>query len=131
MTPALRAYIEAWLEKAKHDIMSAQRLLEIEPRILDTACFHCQQAIEKYLKAYLAFNERDIDRTHNIILLLSQCAEFDPVFATIDIGNLNAYAVQARYPDLAEMPELEEAERHYQLALLIRYLVMERIRFNS
>lgn len=31
MTPALKTYIEAWLNKAENDIISAQRLLEIEP----------------------------------------------------------------------------------------------------
>jgi HEPN domain-containing protein len=55
-------------------------------------------AIEKYLKAFLIFNGLDIERTHNIIFLLSQCANFDPVFATIDPLNINAYAVQGRYP---------------------------------
>ena len=47
MTPALKAYIGSWLDKAENDLMSAQRLLEIEPIILDNACFHCQQATEK------------------------------------------------------------------------------------
>ncbi len=37
MTGALEEYINAWLLKAEHDILSAQRLLEIEPMILDTA----------------------------------------------------------------------------------------------
>jgi HEPN domain-containing protein len=67
MTPALKAYIESWLNKAEHDLISAQRLLEIEPMILDNACFHCQQAVEKCLKAYLIYNGFDIERTHNII----------------------------------------------------------------
>jgi HEPN domain-containing protein len=67
MTPALKTFIESWLSKAGHDLVSAQRLLEIEPVILDNACFHCQQAIEKYLKAFLVYNGRDIERTHNII----------------------------------------------------------------
>jgi HEPN domain-containing protein len=129
MTPALRAHIEGWLEKAKHDVMSAQRLLEIEPRILDTACFHCQQAIEKYLKAFLAYKRVEPPRTHNIIFLLSQCADFDTVFETIDVGNINIYGVDVRYPDLAEMPELEEAQSHYNLTLHIRNLVTERIIF--
>lgn len=31
MTPALKTYIESWLGKAGHDLVSAQRLLEIEP----------------------------------------------------------------------------------------------------
>ena len=47
MTPGLKTYIESWLNKAEHDILSAQRLLEIEPTILDNACFHCQQSVEK------------------------------------------------------------------------------------
>jgi HEPN domain-containing protein len=47
MTPALKTYIESWMEKAGHDLMSAQRLIEIEPMILDNACFHCQQACFK------------------------------------------------------------------------------------
>jgi len=28
MTPALKTYIEAWLDKADHDLMSASRLIE-------------------------------------------------------------------------------------------------------
>jgi HEPN domain-containing protein len=45
MTPELTAYIKSWINKAEHDLMNAQRLLEIDPMILDNACFHCQQAI--------------------------------------------------------------------------------------
>lgn len=127
MTPALRAYIESWIQKAEHDLMSAQRLLEIEPMILDNACFHCQQAIEKLLKAFLIYKGQDIERTHNIIFLLSQCANFDPVFAAIDPLNINVYAVQGRYPDTNLMPEVAEAQSYYQLALQIKSLIIERI----
>jgi len=127
MTPELRTYIESWINKAEHDLMSAQRLLEIEPMILDNACFHCQQAIEKCLKAYLVYKAVDIERTHNIIFLLDQCASFDPIFATIDPLNINAYAVQGRYPDTNLMPEIEEAQTYYQLALNIRQMVKDRI----
>jgi HEPN domain-containing protein len=129
MTPALRNYIESWLEKAGHDLISAQRLLEIEPMILDNACFHCQQAIEKCLKAFLAYNGRDIERTHNVIFLLSECANFNPIFATVDPLNINAYAVQGRYPDYNLMPTAVEAKTYYQLALQVQTLVTERIVF--
>ena len=129
MTPALKAYIESWLEKADHDLMSAQRLLEIQPMILDNACFHCQQAIEKCLKAFLAYKGRDIERTHNVIFLLSECANFDPIFATVDPMNINAYAVQGRYPDSNLIPTAAEANSYYQLALQIQALVKERILF--
>jgi HEPN domain-containing protein len=130
MTPALKSYIESWLEKAGHDLMSAQRLLEIQPMILDNACFHCQQAIEKCLKAFLTYKGRDIERTHNVIFLLSECANFDPIFATIDPMNINAYAVQGRYPDSNPMPTAAEANSYYQLTLQVQALVKERIVFS-
>ena len=129
MTPALKAYIESWLNKAGYDLLSAQRLLEIEPMILDNACFHCQQSIEKCLKAYLTYNGRDIERTHNIIFLLSECADFDPIFADVDPMDINAYAVQGRYPDSNLVPTVDEAKSYYQLALQIRDMVVERIVF--
>ncbi|MES2378356.1 MAG: HEPN domain-containing protein [Bacteroidota bacterium] len=130
MIPELRAYISSWLTKAEHDLISAQRLLEIEPMILDNACFHCQQAIEKCLKAFLIYKGVDIERTHNIIFLLDQCANFDPVFSTIDSLNINAYAVQGRYPDTNLMPEIDEAQSYYQLALQIKQLVTDRINLS-
>ncbi|MDR3713976.1 MAG: HEPN domain-containing protein [Puia sp.] len=129
MTPALKTYIESWLNKADHDLLSAQRLLEIEPMILDNACFHCQQAIEKCLKAFLVYHGRDVERTHNIIFLLSECANFDPVFAAVDPMNINAYAVQGRYPDSNLIPTIDEAKSYYRLAIQIRDLVAERIVF--
>ncbi len=130
MTPALKAFIESWLSKANHDLISAQRLLEIEHFILDNACFHCQQSIEKVLKAYLIYKGCDIERTHNIIFLLAECSRFDAIFASIDPLNINAYAVQGRYPDSNLMPTLAETKSYYQLALKINALVSERIAFN-
>lgn len=83
MTPAFKEYINAWLQKAEHDIIRAQRLLEIEPMIMDNACFHCQQAIEKSLKGFLCYHGKDIEKTHNIIFLLAECVGFDPIFVNL------------------------------------------------
>ena len=130
MTLALQEYIKEWLLKAEHDIISAQRLLEIEPMILDSACFHCQQAVEKSLKAFLCYHGKDIEKTHDIIYLLSECSNFDSIFETIAPSNINAYAVQGRYPDSSLMPEIEETKAFYQLAIQVNNLVKERIVFS-
>jgi HEPN domain-containing protein len=129
MRPAVREYIEAWLLKADHDIISAQRLLDIAPMILDNACFHCQQAIEKSLKAFLVYHGKDIEKTHDIIFLLDECANFDSIFKTIDPLNINDYAVQGRYPDASLMPEVQEARVYYQLAIDINKIVKDKIVF--
>ena len=55
MTPDLKSYIEAWLNKAEIDILSARRLLEIEPMLADSGCFHCQQAVEKSRRFAIIF----------------------------------------------------------------------------
>ena len=130
MTTDQIAYINAWLLKAEHDMISAERLLEIEPMILDNACFHCQQASEKYLKAFICYHGKEIQLTHNIIFLLSECSKIDEVFAKVDPMNINAYAVTGRYPDYSLMPEPDEAKDYYQLALHIKSLVLERIVFS-
>ena len=131
MIPAMKIYIEAWLNKAESDLMSVQRLLEIEPMILDSACFHCQQAVEKSLKAYLCYKGTDIVKTHSITFLLSECSVFDPIFDSIDPLNLNAYAVRIRYPDDSIAPEAEEAKALYQLAIQVNNLVKERLIFSE
>lgn len=129
MSPELQSYIKGWLEKANNDLISAQRLIEIEPMILDNACFHCQQAIEKYLKAFLIFKGKDIERTHNINFLLIECVQYDNSFNDIDVKNINAFAVQIRYPDDTIMPELPEAKEYYQIALEVKKIVLNKVKF--
>ncbi len=130
MNLGLQEYIKAWLQKAEHDLMSEQRLIEIEPMILDNACFHCQQAIEKSLKAFLCYNLKNIEKTHDIDYLLSECSSFDDVFSTIDTLNINVYAVLGRYPDTNLMPDKEEPAKFYKIALQINSMVKERIVFK-
>ena len=44
-----------WLRKARNDLVSARILLAHGDPVTDTACFHCQQAVEKTLKAFLVY----------------------------------------------------------------------------
>ena len=42
-----------WMEKARHDLFTARRVLDAEDAPTDTPCFHAQQTVEKTLKAIL------------------------------------------------------------------------------
>ena len=129
MTPRQQEYIKAWLQNAADDLASAQRLLEIEPMILNSACFHCQQAAEKSLKAFLVSKGNDAERTHDLSFLIDECARFDAIFETIDILNLNEFAVNARYPGFNFTPNANEARQLYLVAIEINSIVKERIIF--
>lgn len=59
----------------------------------DIVCYHMQQAAEKYLKAFLIANNRDIKKfkIHDIDRLLAECALIDPDFEKlfdISVGDL-------------------------------------------
>lgn len=45
-----------WFASGDSDLRSARALHELSPPEPATAAFHCQQAAEKYIKAYLAIH---------------------------------------------------------------------------
>ncbi len=54
-----RALARGWFRKGDSDLADARRTVASEGPY-DTACFHAQQAVEKYLKGYLAWQEQPI-----------------------------------------------------------------------
>ncbi len=127
MTAAEIKHLEQWLEKANHDLIAARLIIDASPIILDVACFHCQQAVEKYLKAFLVFKKLDFPKTHNLDLLLKSCADINPVFAVIDLFNMEDFAVRGRYPHDFISPTTEETEHFYQIALAVKSIALKEI----
>jgi HEPN domain-containing protein len=66
---------DEWVMKADSDFHSADILLHsTDEPMIDTACFHCQQCAEKYLKAFLTENLIRFERTHVLMDLLGYAA---------------------------------------------------------
>jgi HEPN domain-containing protein len=90
-----------WIEKAEEDFAAAERLAPVrKPPIWNVLCFHCQQCIEKYLKACLQEKGRDIPKTHNLALLLDLLLPEEPLWEALrhSLNLLNGFAVEFRYP---------------------------------
>ena len=66
MTPDQLRHEEtrAWLDRARSDLQAAR--LPIAGDANAEALFHCQQAVEKALKAFLTFHEKAFRRTHDL-----------------------------------------------------------------
>ena len=58
--------LRQWLIKAGHDLGSAKRLLSGDETFPDTAVYHCQQAAEKALKAYLTLKDTPFQKVHDL-----------------------------------------------------------------
>lgn len=127
MNSATEDFIKQWLLKANEDLLVIDRLTEYEIIATSSVCFHCQQAVEKFLKAFLIANGVDIKKTHNIEYLLSECADFDSDFANIDPKELSEFGVDARYPGDMFIPDNDETIEYKNLAFEIKELVEMKI----
>jgi len=112
------AEVRNWLIKSQHDLGSARRLMEGDEPYLDTAVYHCQQAAEKSLKAFLTYHDVPFERIHDLSALLELCIAVEPSFERWrDIAEeLSPYAVRFRYPSDVLEPERGEAEHALQQA---------------
>jgi HEPN domain-containing protein len=105
---------KGWIRKAESDLAEARRTIDSEGPY-DTACFHCQQAAEKFLKAVLAWQGEKIPKTHDIEELILLCAKKSPFFKKFDFPaeELSAYAVEMRY-DAEFWPDRGTAEKAFE-----------------
>lgn len=121
--------VHQWIKIAERDMITAQRELEIEPNVTDIICFHCQQAVEKYLKAFLTKHQIEFPKTHSIMMLINLCSRVDISFKEklSNADMLTDYAVEIRYPDEWYEPSIEEAKKAYELAKAIKDFVLEKL----
>jgi HEPN domain-containing protein len=105
-----------WLRKAGSDLQTA-RLIAEAGESFDTACFHVQQAVEKGLKAVLAFADATIPKIHDLDRLHQLCLAVSPELnlPECDLGALTLYAAAMRY-DVDFWPERESALEAIELA---------------
>ena len=113
--------IRQWLFKARHDLRSARRLFTDDPPILDTAAYHCQQAAEKAMKAFLVLHDIQFSKVHLLLPLVEQCIEVDPAFLSLrDAAEaLTPFATVFRYPGEVLEPEASDVEEGIALAEMV------------
>ncbi len=123
--------VKKWIMKADNDLKIAKDELRMENPATDMICFHAQQCVEKYLKAFLIFNGVEIPRTHDIAHLIALCAELDPEFENlnrVEVVALTDYAVEVRYPEDFYFPDVEEAIRSLEIAEEVKSFILKRLR---
>lgn len=128
MNEETKQYIRRWIAKAADDLIVIEKLTQFEVVATSAVCFHCQQVVEKYLKAYLIASGVEIRKTHNIEFLLAECEEFDADFGSIDPKDLNDFGVDVRYPGDIYSPSIEETLEHKQIALEVKELVERKLK---
>jgi HEPN domain-containing protein len=104
---ALRELVLQWLDKAALDFEAAEQLSTQGGRFREVVAFHCQQAVEKYLKALLVRRQVEFPKTHDIAKVLDRVAttvDANIAASLRDADALTPFGVEARYP--SDAPEV-------------------------
>jgi HEPN domain-containing protein len=111
-----------WVQKAENDLKNATYTLGMEEDCpTDTVCFHAQQCVEKYLKAFLVLRKINFPKTHDIkelIVLLPSNSR--PKLTPEEQRRLADYATVTRYPGDYEPISLAETRRAVKIARRVR-----------
>ena len=111
----MKAATREWIRCAEEDFDVANALLRRRTKIAaNTIGFHCQQCVEKYLKARLEEGGLNAPKTHDLVVLLQLVLPVEPLWASFApaLRRLNDYAVKFRYPGhVATRAEAKEALR--------------------
>ena len=116
MTQDKREYLKNWLIRAKEDYSVIESLVDSGIEFYtSTICFHAQQAVEKYLKAFLIF--------HDVDFLLMECQKIDSENFDVDLKSLTEFGVSVRYPDDFYIPGVKETTEYIEIVQEVKEIV--------
>ncbi len=115
-----------WVQRAEKDLRAAELCA---PELPAEALFHCQQAAEKYLKAFLTWSQSAFRKTHELRDLAAACALIDPSLQSTlaPAEALSKYAWLFRYPGAPYEPDAKEAAQGRVLAEQVRAEISGRL----
>lgn len=122
--------INSWLDKAEKDFRTIQHESTFPDAVKESICFHCQQAVEKYLKAYLVFLDLKFPKTHEIGELIAIIEKIDKEIGSFrdEADKLTDYAVELRYPDDWFEPSQDDVTEAIKITEQIRKYITTEIR---
>jgi HEPN domain-containing protein len=112
----IQDFVQQWLSKAEADLAAAEILVVGEMHDYFTCAFHCQQASEKFFKAYLVRHQIEFRKTHDLGQLLKSASQVEPALQE-ELAScewLTPFGVEFRY--LGKYPEVDQATAQNALA---------------
>ena len=110
-----------WLASARSDLALARAGRLSADVQLEALCYHCQQAVEKSLKAVLIAHSLEFPRTHNVGTLqdlLPPALAVPSAVSDEQLRALTVYAVLSRYP--GDMEDVSESDYDVALDVAVR-----------
>ena len=113
--------VAEWIKFADADIDTVLLLKEMRPQHREIICYHCEQAVEKYLKGFLVSKEQIAPKVHDLTYLCNLCSDFDNNLLSLlpNCNYLTDFSVQPRYPKEMDISDAN-VEKAIKYALEVR-----------
>ncbi|MFN3421940.1 MAG: HEPN domain-containing protein, partial [Armatimonadota bacterium] len=112
MSQSENIYPLEWLERARRDWRFVE--VALSEGWIPEAAYHLQQAVEKWLKAFLLHHGWKLERTHDLEELLSEAVKHEPKLQRFqEMCHRVKYFIAARYPGLPSPPTEEEIRQQW------------------
>ena len=120
---AMNPLTREWIQKAEGDYTIMLQNHQSSTPVYDGICFHAQQCIEKYLKAWLQEANIPFSKTHDLKDLLRLITPTLPAWEAWhkDFSPFTTHAVDLRYP--GEFATAEDAEHAVRICTEVRQAV--------
>lgn len=121
-------FVRGWLDRAGSDLEVVKLLMSTQGHY-EAVTFHCQQAAEKFLKAYLVRYQIEFRKTHDLDELRKLAGRHDKTLSeeVSSCGWLTPFGVEYRYPGDYREVSRDDAERAFMEAQKVREAVLKRL----
>ena len=120
-----------WAQKAERDYAAITLHQQVASPDFDLICFHAQQCIEKYLKAWIQETNITFPKSHDLMELLVLILPSKPSWQIWqkDFEIISPYAVEFRYP--GKSATVENAEHVVQTCNIVRHEVRKSLKLSQ
>jgi HEPN domain-containing protein len=133
----MKKQVEAWVVFAEKDMLAVAEIIENQS-LTNVATFHCQQAIEKYFKAFILENDKPLMKIHNLLALYGTIKEIiDFGFDEDLLSTVNDIYLESRYPgeigllDNGSMPTVEQVNKFFVFAKEVEAKIKDELSKND
>ncbi len=110
--------LDKWFEIGNNELGFAKLGLEESDEFYAQVCVEAHQAIEKFLKGFLAYNGFKYPKTHDLVRLVQECMQFNKDFEEFRDGcnKVSSHFIDLRYPVHFEQKTKKQAEESVKTA---------------
>jgi HEPN domain-containing protein len=129
MSDQIRKAVQQWLAKAESDWSTIEILTASDHYPAEAVCFHCQQYVEKLLKAFLTLHCIEAPKTHDLRRLIQLASPFEPKLTGLieESDALTVHGVQSRYPGDFWQVDTSETKRLVKLSQKFSNILLPRL----